>query len=362
MIEVNKIIKEFTQADMQAYLNANPQHELAFKEYFPTKYTTELTFEALSANTGAKVAAAVVSFDARAPRFGRPDVNKLVNALPKIEASRVKNETKINTYYRLLDRMSRSQNPQVARQLVDYIYEDTRFADDAVNARAEYMAKQIASTGKAILTMANNEQGVATDVDIDFGIPSANIVNAAIDYTTGTTHNPLKDIQELQKAARAKGYRLMYATTDMETFDFIVKSESLQKETAGYIAASLGITSSPSLEQVNAMMRGKGLPEFRIWDSYVTIEHKDGTHSAESGWTTGNITFTVTPTFGDTQWTDVAESYVNFDASIKAQRDFVLVKAFANQDPIEIVTKGVAYATPVLQGADAIYILKTKLG
>lgn len=361
MIEINKLIREFSQADMQAYLNANPTSDLQFKKFFPLKYTTDLTFEALSADFGAKVAADVVSFDARAPRKGRPDISKIINNIPKVEIARVKNETKINTYYRLLDKVSRSSNPAIAKQLVDYIYEDTRFVDDGVNAREEWMSKQIASTGKGVLSMVNNEAGVATVVPIDFGIPSANFVNAGIDYTTGTTHDPIADIKALQTAAKAKGFNLMYATLDQSTFDLVAKSASLQKEAAGYFGAALNMLTTPTLDTVNQVMRAKGLPQFRVWESYVTIESKAGALTVDSGWQYGNISFTVSPTFGDTQWTDTAESYIDFDASVKAQRDFVLVKAFANQDPIEVVTKGVAYATPVLQGANGIYILKTKL-
>ncbi len=114
------------------------------------------------------------------------------------------------------------------------------------------------------------------------------------------------------------------------------------------------------MEIVNASLSDAGLPTFVIWDSYVEKELKDGTKTATTGWEDGNITFSASPILGNTQNTTVADETVN-DGTIKEKSDFVLVKTWYEQDPLVQVTKGVAYAVPVLNGASNIFILKTQV-
>jgi hypothetical protein len=102
-----------------------------------------------------------------------------------------------------------------------------------------------------------------------------------------------------------------------------------------------------------------GLPTIRIWDSYINLEGKDGTITPTTGWDAGAVVLTVSPTFGEVQWTDTADSQVNIDDSIKTFNDFSLVKVYAEQNPITLNTDGIAYATPVLQNVNQIFILKT---
>ncbi|HZF64197.1 MAG TPA: hypothetical protein VEZ55_06930 [Chitinophagaceae bacterium] len=365
MIDVTKIVSEFNQADLQAYIEEYTMGDLQFKNYFPSVYTPNLTFEALEAQFSAKVAADVVAFDSRAPRKGRQTPGKRSGDIPKVEVARVKKESDLNVYRQLQAAFNAANNDgtrvQIAKRLIDWMYEDSSFVLDSVNARMEWLAKRIASTGKYSLTVTNNEGGVQTKVDVDFGIPGANVTNASVDWDSTATAKPVTDIRAKQTAARAKGLRLQYAFTDAATFDRMVATEEMQKFTASYVSNALGLQMQPNLDSVNTALRAAGLPTFIIWDSYVNVESKAGVHVTTTGWEDGNVTFAATNILGATQYTTTADGFVNIDDSVKVNNDFVLVKAYALQDPISVVTKGVAYATPVLNGANSLFILKTQL-
>lgn len=365
MVKVTDLVKEFSAPDMQAYVEQYNLADLYYKTYFPAVYTPLLTFEALQAQFSAKIAADVVAFDSRAPRKGRPLPGKITGDIPKIEISRPKKESDLNRYRQLLAAISQAGSSgakaQALRALVDWMYEDTTFCLNGVNARLEWLAKQAASNGKYKLTIANNEGGVQTLVDIDFGIPNANRKNAAVDWSNPATAKPITDFRTIDTAARAKGIRIGFAFMTQETFNQMAASEEVQKFTASFANLALSNLAIPSVESVNAALRQNKLPQIIIWDSYVSVESKAGVQTAASGWEEGNVTFSITNRLGDTANTTTADGFVTNDVSTKAYSDFVLVKSWAEQDPITVITKGVAYATPVLQGANNIFILKTKL-
>jgi hypothetical protein len=367
MLDVTSVVKEFRGPDLQAYINEYNLGDLAYKSFFPSVFTTNLTFEALEATFGAKVAADIVAMDSRAPRKGRKMPGKVTGDIPKIEIARPKKETDLNTYRQLLAAINATNNAQLRaqalRRLVDWMYEDTTFVLDGVNARIEWMAKQAASTGKYKLTLANNEAGVVTPSEIKFGIPSGNINNSGSNWwANSSTAKPITDIRTLDATARAAGFKLGFMTMDKATFDQMVLADEVQKFAASYVANALGLATRPNLQIVNQALANEGLPQIRIWDSYVTLESKAGVHTATTGWELGNVTFTVQPLLGSVQWTTPADAFVgaDVDKSTKAQSDFITVKAWAEQDPITVITKAIAYATPVLSGANQIYILKTK--
>lgn len=367
MIDVTSVVKEFRPADLQAYIQDYTLGDLQFKTFFPSEFTVNLTWEALQAQFGAKVAADVVAMDSRAPRKGRQMPGKLTGDIPKVEVSRPKKETDLNVYRQLLSSINSAPNEpvkgQALRRLLDWMYEDSTFVLDSVNAKMELLAKSIASTGSYTLTVANNEGGVVTPVKVSFGIPTANIANSGTNWwAAANVAKPITDIKALDVTARGKGLKIQYLTMDKATFDQMVLSDEVQKYTASFAQNALNLQQVPDLATVNSSLSRNGLPTIRIWDTYVQIETKAGSLSTVSGWETGNVTCTTVPTFGKTQWTTPADAFVgsDVDKSQKAYNDFVLVKAYAEQDPITVVTKGVAYATPVLQGANAIFIMKTK--
>lgn len=359
---INQLIPEFRLADAQAYLNAYPFEELKYQSFFPEQYTSDLTFQSIEANTGAKVAAPVVAFNSRAPRMGRPTPGKISGDMPKIEVARDKVETDFNQYRKLISNL-RAVGPtgqaDVKRRIIEWIYDDQPFVVDGVRARLEWLAKRAASNGAYDLTLVNNEQGVQTTVNVDFGIPGSNKVNASVSWNDHVNADPVADFKAIKQNAKNKGKVIRFATMDEATFDNMVACAKFQKYCAGYIANALQLVGEPSLEQANAALRGKGLPQIRIWESDVTIEKKDGSQDIDSGWEPGRVCFTATEQIGSVQYTLSADEFVEQTQGQKTKSGIVLVKTWAEEDPITVITKGVAYATPVLGSYSGTFLLST---
>jgi hypothetical protein len=362
-VDITKLITSYNRADMQAYINDYTLRDLQYRNFFPGLYTPNLTFEALQADQGAIIAADVVAFDSRAPRKSRKLPTKVTGDIPKIEIAKVKKESDLNSYRMLQAALGQANNPgtqnQIRNRLIDWIYGDSTACLDGVNGRLEWLAKQVASTGKYSLTIANNEGGPTTKVAIDFGIPAGNVTTVGTSWGTVATADVVGDLRAKQDAARANGQILRYAITDMATFNRAVSTTKFQQFAASFANNALGLTQRPNLATANAALTDAGLPAFVIWDSYIQIETKAGTWSAVTGWATNAVLLSPTNVLGNTFNTTTADGFVDIDDAVKSQNDFVLVKAYAEQDPITMVTKGVAYATPVLNAATSLYILNT---
>lgn len=362
-VDITRLVPDFRQADLQAYVDLYNLGDLQYRKFFPLMFTPSLTFESLKAQFSAKVAADVVAFDSRAPRKGRQLPGKITGEIPKIEVARTKKESDLNILGQLQDALARAVTGQEAiiQRIIDWMYDDSTFCVDGVNARTEWLAKRLASTGKVKLTAVNNEGGVVTQVDVDFGIPSGNKTNVATDWDTVATAKPIDDIKVIVNAARAKGFTLNYMIMDGLTFDRMAATTQVQTFTASFAQNAFNLVGTPNLDQVNTVLRGMRLPTIIIWDSVINLESKAGVMTSTTGWEDGKILFSATPQIGNTQWTTTADGRVTIDDAVKVQKDFVLVKAWAEQDPITVVTKGIAYSTPVLNGANSLYILSSQL-
>ncbi len=364
-VNITQLIGNFNAAELQAYINEYNIGDLQFKKYFPSVYTPTLTFEALQADFSAKVAADVVAFDSRAPRKGRYLPGRVTGDIPKVEIAKVKKESDLNVYRQLISSVNNTTNSgaraQIMKRIIDWTYGDSTAVLDGVNARMEFLAKQLASDGKYSLTLANNSGGVTTAADVDFGIPAGNKTNAAIDWDTTATATPITDIKAKIATARAAGYSLRFAFMDQSTFDRMVLTTQVQNFSASFAQNALNTQQTPNLDTVNTSLRAAGLPTIIIWDSYVNLESKAGALTATTAWTDGRVLLSPSMVLGSTQWTTSADDFVNIDASEKSNNDFATVKVYAEQDPITMITKGVAYATPVLNGATGLYIIKSNM-
>ncbi|MFD1770878.1 major capsid protein [Sphingobacterium suaedae] len=356
---------EFRRADAQAYVESYPFDTLQYQRVFPLEYQPTLKWSAIEAQFGAKVMAAVTDFNSRAPRFGRNLPTKIEGDMPKIEIARDKVETDFNTLRELEDAVRRLPAGQTRREAVqrvlDWHYEDQVFVRNGIEARNEWLAKRIASTGKYRLTQVNNEQGIQTVTDVDFAIPVANNVNAAKNWTDPTADivGEIKAMKARYKAAKLPPPRFMYCEED--TIALVAMNPGVQKFTATYVENALGLQQEPSLEQINRALKSKGLPIFIVWESALVQESKSGEQTVVSGWELGNVTFSVTEQLGKTQYTLSADEYVKAGIAQKTKSGIVLIKTWGIEDPITVVTKGTAYDSPVLFNAKATFILKTIL-
>jgi hypothetical protein len=364
MVNVQELLPAFRQADAQAFIETYPFDVLPYQSVFPLLYQPDLKWSGIEAEFGAKVMADVVAFNSRAPRKGRSLPTKISGDMPKIEIARDKVETDFNTL-RALENAVRllpdgPTRKQAMQRVLNWHYEDQTFTVDGVNARLEWIAKQITSKGKYSLTMVNNEAGVQTKIDVDFGIPTSQIVNAAKSWSDPTS-DPIQDIRNRKAAAKAKNRKLNFMTMEEDNFDLFASNPNVQKFCATYFTNALNMQQVPDLATVNSSLTRQGLPTIKIWESSMVAEGKDGSQNAITGWEEGNVTFHETSELGNTQYTLSADEYVQAGVAQKTKSGIILLKTWGEEDPITVITKAVAYATPVLNNSKFVHILKTKL-
>lgn len=354
MINANNIIPEFRELDLSVILNNNPLGDLKYQSLFPSKYNLGLTFGNLEAETGAKVVADIVSLDANVPLKGRQFVESIKGEIPKIEVGRAKNE---RDFFRINDLRNAARlnptNAGIKNQLIDAIYDDGIFVVDAVNARLELMAKTLLSKG---FYEAENK------VKVDFGV---RVENASSDYflpANKDTFDPIKDLRKVQADALKKGFRYTQMVMDLATFQQFVQAQSVIKLTASFAQNALGLAQEPTLVQVNTALSAQSLPTITIWESYVNVEDKKGELTSTSGWELGNIHLTATPQLGETQYTISPEASINLNETTKVTTNtFILVSVLGSANPVSVLTKAAAFATPVINNTKKRLILKTKL-
>lgn len=356
------LIQGLNEKDMQAVVNTYNLKPFYYPSLFKLKFTPTLTWKALIANLGVPVAADVVSYNSSAPKKTRQVIQKASGDIPKIEISRVKEETDLNEYQQLLHY---SNTTEGAKAILDWIYDDTQFVWDGVNARLEWLALQALSTGQIALTMENNN-GIVTETAVDFLVPTANktgVGAGGVKWTAANyaTMKPITLIKAKAKAAKDSGYPVNYILMDETTFDILCAATETVNLCASWVlkATNLAATTSPTLADVNKALEAQKLPQIVVIDSRITIEKTDGTRTVVNPWETGRITFVPSLQVGNTYYAPLADDLVQSSAAIRVKREHVLIKKFSIEDPVQEVTKGLANAFPAWGSATLSYIVDT---
>lgn len=352
------LIQGLNEKDMQAVVNTYNLNPFYFPTLFPLKFNPTLTIKALVADQGIPIVADVVSFNSSAPKKTRQVVKRYTGDIPKIEISRVKEETDLNDYFQLLHYANTTNG---AKAILDWIYDDTQFCWDGVNARLEWLALQALSTGKIKLDNTNNV-GVVTETDIDFLVPSTSQSGVTVKWASGNaaTMDPITVIRTAVKAAKARGFKLNYIFTDQDTFDVMCLSDKLAKYCASWVIKATNLQAAPTVAEVNAALKANNLPTFVVIDSYVTIELTDGTRTSVNPWKTGVLTFTPGLVVGNTYHAPLADELVGSSAATKVKREHVMLKKYSLEEPsVMEVTKGLANAFPAWASAQQSYMVDT---
>lgn len=351
------LIHGLNEKGMLAVMETYNLNSFYFPTLFPLKFSPTLTWKSIEAAQGSPVAADVVAYNSSAPKKTRQVVSRLSGDIPKIEISRVKEETDLNEYYQLQHYANTTNGAQA---ILDWIYDDVQFCWDGVNARLEWLALRAMSTGEIVLTKANNG-GIITETNVNFNVPTAHKSGVAVKWTSGNaaTVVPITVIKTIVKAAKAAGNPVKYIFMDQDTFDVMVLSTQMINYCASWVLKATNLTQTPNLENVNAALAGNKLPTIIIVDSYVTIEAEDGTRTVVNPWETGRITFTPSDVVGSTMHAPLADEMVKVSTALKTKREHVMIKRYSTEDPLTEVTKGLANAFPVFSAATKCYMVDT---
>lgn len=356
-------MKGLTEKDMQAVINTYDLKPYYYPTLFPFKENYTLTWKALETQVGLKIAADLVARGATVDKKTREAIARIQGDIPKIAVKRTKNEDELNEYDVMV--AMTSQNPDL-RALVQAWAEDTNFCWTAVAARLEWMALQSISLGKITLSNANNTS-VLTEYDVDYQIPAEQKVGfqtGSASWANSSSARPItKDFKAVVKAAKKKGVSLKFAFMSLDTFATFTETEEVQKICASFAANALGIAQTPSIEQVNTALRGlsylRGL-QIVVIDQDITIELGDGSRPFSGNPFTENVVmFSESKVLGNTYWKRPADLNVKGSVAIKALNGHTLIKKFANEEPLEEVTMGIANAFPAWHTSARSWLMST---
>lgn len=356
-------MKGLNEKDMQAVINTYDLKPYYYPTLFPFKENYTLTWKALETQVGLKIAADLVARGATVDKKTREAIARIQGDIPKIAVKRTKNEDELNEYDVMV--AMTSQNPDL-RALVQAWAEDTNFCWTAVAARLEWMALQSISLGKITLTNANNTS-ILTEYDVDYQIPADQKVGfqtGSASWANSASARPFtKDFKAIVKAAKKKGISLKFAFMSLDTFATLTETEEAQKICASFAANALGIAQTPSIEQVNTALRGlsylRGL-QIVIIDQDITIELGDGSRPFSGNPFTENVVmFSESKVLGNTYWKRPADLNVKGSVALKALNGHTLIKKFANEEPLEEVTMGIANAFPAWHTSARSWLMST---
>ena len=350
------LIKEFTQNDLQAVMDSYTLDEFYYPSIFPVMFTPTLTWRALSGEYGINVAADVVSYNSAAPKKTRNVVERLTGKIPKIEITRVKEESDLNEYQHLQYYYGSEEGQ---RALMAWVYGDTDFCFKGINARLEWLALRALSTGGFVLDSDKNA-GIVTETSVDFGVPAEHKLSSSVAWKAenAATATPISDIRAMVERATGEGILLKYLFMDIDTFYNMMATDEAVDFCSSWVP-QVGRIKVPNVDDVNMALVAHRLPEIRIIDTYVTIEKTDGTRQTVNPWEKGIVTFVPEMKCGYTYHAPMADEMVVDGVATKVKKEHILIKKYSTEDPVTEVTKGIANALPVWGNADRCYLYDT---
>ena len=351
------ILKELTKANVEAYVNRAREAFLKkqyWQQFFPLKYTTQLTWESLSGTGGHPVMADVIEYNSSAPLKSRRVVTKVTGEIPKIAIKRQMDEKDMNDY-NILKALAQGEKSS----LLDLVFNDIDFCYTGVMARTEYLAMQALSYGQLSFTTSNNN-GKITEVACDFGIPAGNKTAATLQWSQASGATPLTDIKNKVEGAAASGYPLRYMLMDRTQVNELVANTEVQNQYALSLLLDDSRRYSPTLTELNNMLKSRLLPEIILVDSNVRFENEAHSISNLTAWKTGYVTFLNELQVGNVLHGPIAEetSESVSKKAIQVKRDHILLSKWSELEPFGEFTKGQANAFPRFTDADSVFLMK----
>ncbi len=345
------IIEGVTQAGLVSYLTARQYDELYWPNFFPLKTVDTLDGKTLIGSVGSRVAAHVISYNAKAPEAGRKSMNLKYFNIPKVAQSRRKTEDEILEH--TITKALRGTDAVVE----DY-FNDVDFVYDSCQARMEWYALQALSLTKLQLSTTNNPQGIVNETVIDFGVPSANKKCVSVIWSTENvaTMDPIADFKTVVKAARAKGITFTRMLMTSDTYDLMVAATKFQ---AYFKNTALDVVALISLETINRVLNSYILPQISLIDTSIGIEGKGGTVTETNPWSTTHITFIPDVKCGDMYNGPIAEEIERPPDVIQAKRSNILVSIKRDFNPVSVLTKAECNVFPSWPSVDRCYSLYT---
>lgn len=354
---VNTLIEGLTQEMIQARVNSFDAKPFLFGTYFPVKKVNGFVWQTLTNQLAKRnVAADLHTDNGTIIRKKRPLFESAKGDLPFISISREMKRSEIKDYQTALA----FAKDEDATRLVQYWGEDVDFCFSGVQSELEYIAWALASNaGKLAFTTTNNAT-FANEFDLDYDVDAEKQKkHTSSDWGQAASADIIGDLVTAITGAKGNGLNPKFAFVNLDTFYKICSSEQIIKACASYLANAVGISQTPDIVAVNAMLAKQawlnGI-QLVVIDQGITREFQDGTSTSGNPFASNRLILSESTRLGTTQYDILAD---NNETILRAVRAHTVVKKYGTIEPKGEVTIGEADAVPVFDTAYRNIYLKT---
>lgn len=345
---VNTLILGLNQQMVQARLNTADAAPFLFGTHFPVKKVNGFNWKTLQNQLEKKnVAADLHTDNGTIIRKRRPVFESARGDIPFISISRELTRSEIKDYQTAL---AFAQDDDAAK-LVQYWGNDVDFCFNGVQSELEYIAWKLASNaGKLAFTTTNNAT-YANEFDLDYDVDEDKKVKTASDWGNKTSADIIGDLVKIIKAAKAQSLNPKFAFVNLDEFYKIASADQIIKACASFASNALGISQTPDLAAVNAMLARQawlnGI-QLRVIDQTITREFTDGTSTSGNPFENCRLILSESERLGSTQYDILQEDE---QLILRAERAHTVIKKYGTIEPKSEVTIGQADAIPVFDTA-----------
>ncbi len=321
------------------------------KEMLTQELSTDLKWGSSSIDV-AIVAADIVSMDSELPLKRQDSIATATGDIPKAGMKLKLSEKQLSD----IDTMQAKKVALV--EIVKKVFAQVKKVVFGIYERNESMFLQALSTGQ---TLVEDTENVGLGIRVDFGIPDSNRNNASKPWNDATA-KIVDDIKARIKAAKSKGKSLSVIMMDDVTASYVAENEQVKNNFAFSGGIATVGSNVPSLddEQLVLFFKKKFSLKLIIVDRQITTE-KNGKRTTHAPWESGIVTFLPSEKIGRLVYGVLAEDTRRNAAIMYEKVEYILVKKWHENEPFAEFTSSQALCLPVIDNADSIYLLDTKI-
>lgn len=344
----NTLIQGLTSQMVQARLNTTDAKPFLFGVHFPVKKVNGFTWKTLTNQLSKRnVAADLHTDNGTTIRKRRPIFESAKGDIPFISISREMTRAEIKAYQ---TELAFAQDDD-ATKLVQYWGEDVDFCFNGVQSELEFIAWALASNAGRLAFTSTNNATFANEFDLDYDVDEFQKQKTTSDWANSSNADVIGDLAKLVNLAKENNLNPKFAFINLEELYHICSSKQIIKACASYLANAVGISQTPDLAAVNAMLAKQawlnGI-QLKVIDQTITREFVDGTSTSRNPFADRRLILSESERLGTTQYDILQE---NNDLLLRAERAHTVVKKYGTTEPLSEVTIGQADAVPVFDTA-----------
>lgn len=340
----NTIFDIVTSSNMVAYwLERELNNYTVGDQLFPYKKEIGVEIDWIKGANNQPVGLKLSAYDAKSIRRDRQGIEKYKTEMPFFKESKVIDEK----LRQQLNTLIQTQNEAIIRTMIAKIFDDVIDLIKAAYESIERMRMQVLTTGTIVLS--SNGQSY----EYDYGMPNENKITVENAWADGNA-NIVKDINDVKKVARNKGYRLTRAICNSNLLEALTANTNIAKRIYAMSNGSVYITAQE-------------VRRFIEQETGITIYVDDEGYIDEA---TGDFVpyfaddiFVMMPEgpLGETHLGVTPEESDLMTGATKAEVSLVnngiAVTTFAIEDPVNVETKVSMVALPSFEKADGVFII-----